>query len=107
MNKKTFAVRALIGVVVVAALAWFASANSGQSVDVRFGLFTLRGVSLPVVIYGAAIIGMLLMVAVSLRNDLRTRQALDHYDKIAADVLGSINADEDEEEVLEEAGGKS
>ena len=75
--------------------------------DVRLGLFTLRGVSLPVVIYGAAIIGMLLMVAVSLRNDLRTRQALDHYDKIAADVLGSINADEDEEEVLEEAGGKS
>ncbi|MGD2217757.1 MAG: hypothetical protein PVJ64_13460 [Gemmatimonadales bacterium] len=93
------------GALIVALLAWFAYANSDQSVDIKLGLFTLRGISLPILIYGSVIVGMLVMVAVSLRNDMRTRQALDRYDQIAADVLQDIeDPDQDREEVLEETG---
>lgn len=91
------------GALIVALLAWFAYANSDQTVDIRLGLFTLRGISLPILVYGSVVVGMLLMVAVGLRNDMRTRQALDRYDKIAADVMQGIeDPDEDKEEVLEE-----
>jgi uncharacterized integral membrane protein len=93
------------GALIVALLAWFAYANADQSVDIKLGLFTLRGVSLPILVYGSVVIGMLVMVAVSLRNDMRTRQALDRYDKIAADVLQDIDdPHQDREEVLEETG---
>jgi uncharacterized integral membrane protein len=91
------------GALIVALLAWFAYANSDQSVDIKLGLFTLRGISLPILVYGSVVVGMLLMVAVGLRNDMRTRQALDRYDKIAADVMQGIeDPDQDREEVLEE-----
>ena len=75
------------GALVITILAWFAHANSGRYVDLRFGLFTLRAVSLPVVIYGSVILGMLLVVGVSWRNDLRMRQALKKYDQIASGVM--------------------
>jgi uncharacterized integral membrane protein len=91
------------GALIVALLAWFAYANSDQSVDIKLGLFTLRGISLPILVYGSVVVGMLLMVAVGLRNDMRTRQALDRYDKIAADVMQGIeDPDQGREEVLEE-----
>ena len=97
--------KVLGGALVVAALAWFAYANSDQSVDIDFGLFTLRGISLPVLVYGSVIVGMLLVVLVGLRSDMRTRQALDRYDQIAADVLQGIEDPEaGREEVLEEKG---
>ncbi|NIN73053.1 MAG: hypothetical protein GTO46_14220 [Gemmatimonadetes bacterium] len=93
------------GALIVALLAWFAYANSDQSVDIKLGLFTLRGISLPVLVYGSVVLGMLLMIAVGLRNDVRTRQALDRYDKIAADVLQDIDdPGREKEEVLEETG---
>ncbi len=95
--------KVLGGGLIVALLAWFAYANSDQSVDIKLGLFTLRGISLPILVYGSVVVGMLLMVAVGLRNDMRTRQALDRYDKIAADVMQGIEEpDQDREEVLEE-----
>jgi uncharacterized integral membrane protein len=95
------------GALIVALLAWFAYANSDQSVDIKLGLFTLRGISLPILVYGSMVVGMLLMVAVGLRTDMRTRQALDRYDKIAADVLQGIDdQDQEREEVLEETGDK-
>jgi uncharacterized integral membrane protein len=91
------------GALIVALLAWFAYANSDQSVDIKLGLFTLRGISLPILVYGSVVVGMLLMVAVGLRNDMRTRQALDRYDKIAADVMQGIeDPDQGRKEVLEE-----
>ncbi len=91
------------GASIVALLAWFAYANSDQSVDIKLGLFTLRGISLPILVYGSVVVGMLLMVAVGLRTDMRTRQALDRYDKIAADVMQGVeDPDQDREEVLEE-----
>jgi hypothetical protein len=87
MKKSKLALKLLGGAAVVAALGWFAYANAGQSVDVDFGLFTLSGVSLPVLAYGSVIVGMLLVVAISWRSDLRARQALEKYDRIAANVM--------------------
>ena len=100
--------KVLGGASLVALLAWFAYANSDQSVDIKLGLFTLRGISLPILVYGSLVAGMLLMVALGLRNDVRTRKALDRYDKIAADVLQDIeDPDQDREVVLEETGDAS
>lgn len=75
MNRRLL-VRAAAGFTLILVLGWFAHAHSSQSVDLRFGLFTLRGVSLAVALYGAVVVGMLLMLAASLRGELRTRQAL-------------------------------
>jgi uncharacterized integral membrane protein len=63
------ALRIVGGLVLVLALAWFAAANGDQTVDVRFGLFTLRGLSVPVVIFGSVIVGMLIMLVAGLRTD--------------------------------------
>ncbi|UCC84794.1 MAG: hypothetical protein JSW46_07695 [Gemmatimonadota bacterium] len=103
MKWRALAFKVIGGALIVALLAWFAYANSDQSVDIKLGLFTLRGISLPVLVYSSVVVGMLLMVAFGLRNDMRTRQALDRYDKIAADVMQGIeDPDQDREEVLEE-----
>ncbi len=75
MNRR-WIVRAAGGLALILILGWFAHAHSSQTVDLRFGLFTLRGVSLAVALYGAVIVGMLLMLAWSLRSDLRSRPAL-------------------------------
>ncbi len=95
MNKRTLAFRIAGGVVAVVALGWFAYANGGQTVDLHLGLFTLRGVSLPVVVYGSVIAGMLLVVGVSARADLRAQKALKRYDQIAADALKDFETDEE------------
>lgn len=87
-------IRSAIGAVLVGALGWLAYAHMDQSVELRFGLFTLHDVPLPIVMYGALVVGMLAMVGVSLRNDLRVRQALKRYDKIAADVLADVESDD-------------
>ena len=68
------ALRIGLGVVGVLLLAWFAHAHAGQSVTLRFGLFTLRRVSLPLALYGAVIVGMLIVLGVGLRSDLRARR---------------------------------
>lgn len=106
MKWRALTYKVIGGALVVALLAWFAYANSSQSVDIKLGLFTLRGISLPILVYGSVVVGMLLMVAVGLRNDMRTSQALDRYDKIAADVLQDIEGPDQntKEEVLEETG---
>jgi uncharacterized integral membrane protein len=95
MKKKALAIRILGAVVAIVVLGWFAHANSGQSVDLHFGLFTLRGVSLPVVVYGAVIAGMLLVVGMSARADLRTQKALKRYDQIAANALKDFDAEDE------------
>lgn len=76
MSKRDIAVRIIGGALAVIVLAWFAYANAGESVDVDFLLFTLRDVSLPTLIYGAVILGMLVIMAVGLRADLRLRRQL-------------------------------
>ena len=97
MKKSKMGLRLFGGAVVVAALGWFAYANADTSVTVDFGLFRLSDVSLPVVAYGSVIVGMLLVVAISWRSDLRARQALDKYDQIAANVMGDMPQSREEE----------
>ncbi len=96
--------RAAAGLLLVVLLGWFAHANAGQPVDLRFGLFTLRDVSLPAALYGAVIVGMLLILAVSLRHDLRTRQALRRQEGKPG---GPDMAGTGDEEVLKGAGQKT
>jgi uncharacterized integral membrane protein len=95
MKKKALLFRVLGGAVAVIALGWFAYANGGQTVDLDLGLFTLRGVSIPIVVYGSVIAGMLLVVGVSARGDLRAQKALKRYDQIAANALEDFNAEDE------------
>jgi uncharacterized integral membrane protein len=96
MNRRKLALQTLGGAIAVVVLGWFAYANGGQSVDLHFGLFTLRDVSLPVVVYGSVIVGMLLVVGVSWRSDLRAQQALKKYDQIAAKAMAGVPPAADE-----------
>jgi uncharacterized integral membrane protein len=104
MDKRAILMRVAGGLLIIVALGWFAYMNSGQSVDLDFGLFAVRAVSLSIVIYGAILVGMVFMLAVSLRGDLNVDRALKRYDQIAADVLRDIEDPEGEqEEPVEEA----
>lgn len=76
MSKGNIVVRIIGGALAIAALAWFAYANSGASVDVDFVIFTLHDLSVAAVIYGSLIVGMLLILALGFRTDLRTRRQL-------------------------------
>ena len=66
--------RMVAGAVGLFLLAWFAYAHVDQSVTLHFGLFTLHRVSLPAALYGAVIVGMLIVLAVGLRTDLSSRR---------------------------------
>jgi len=94
VSRKTLLIRVLGGAIGVVALGWFAYANLGEAVDLRLGLFTLRDVPLPIVVYGALLVGMLAMLGLGLRADLRTRQALDRYDKIAGELRDAVESGE-------------
>jgi uncharacterized integral membrane protein len=80
MSRRDLAVRIAGGAVAVFVLAWFAYANTGERVDVDFVLFTLRDVSLPTLLYTAVILGMLVILGVGLRADLRLRRQLRERD---------------------------
>lgn len=69
-----------LNVLLLAGLATgFAVANSGERVTVELGLVTLHRVSLPLVVFGSVLAGMVLVMAVGLRADLRTRRRLRRY----------------------------
>jgi uncharacterized integral membrane protein len=108
MSKRGILTRLAGGLLIVVALGWFAYVNSSQTVDLNFGLFAIHAVSLSIVIYGAIVLGMVFMLAASLRRDMATDKALKRYDQIAADVLRDIeDPAEEREEVLEETGEKA
>ena len=70
----------VLGFVVLAGLAFaFAAANGGQVVRVELGIATLRNVSLPVVVFGSVLLGMVVVFLAGLRADLRTRKVLRRY----------------------------
>ena len=94
MSKRDIAIRVGGGVIAVLVLAWFANANTGERVDVDFLLFTLRDISLSVVLFGAVIVGMLLILAVGLRADLKTRREIRNYRRIAGDLPGAGDSGE-------------
>lgn len=72
-------VRVLWLVVVVGAATAFAAANGGQVVRLDFGLFVLRGVSVPMLVFGSVLVGMVAVLLAGLRADLRTRRRLQRY----------------------------
>ncbi|MFQ5888477.1 MAG: hypothetical protein ACE5JR_00345 [Gemmatimonadota bacterium] len=70
----------LLGFALVAGAAvWFAAVNGGQRVRIHLGIFTLRSVSLPVVVFASIILGMSVVFLAGLRADLRTRRTLRRY----------------------------
>lgn len=75
-------VRVLWLVVFVGVATAFAAANGGQVVRLDFGLFVLRNVSLPMVVFGSALAGMVAVLLAGLRADLRTRRRLQRYREV-------------------------
>lgn len=95
------ALKLLGGAAVVSLLGWFAYVHSSQTVDLRFGLFTLRGLPLPFVIYAAVSVGMLVMLGVGLWGELRTKRPSEPEQReLAADPFA--DTDVADEVVLEE-----
>ena len=74
-----FWTRALMFAAVAALSFGFAAANAGERVTLNLGFVILRSVSLPVVVFASALIGMLAVFLVGLRADLRTRELLQRY----------------------------
>lgn len=73
----------VVNVLILAGLATgFAVANGGQRVDLELGLFALRDVSLPMVVFGSVLLGMVLVLIAGLRADLRTRRRLRRYREV-------------------------
>lgn len=87
-------------------LAWFASVHFSQRVTLQFGIVTLRNVPLPFALYGAVTLGMLVMIFVGLRTDLRTRNLLRRY-RAMADLPQSRGARSPEGEGGAEGGAEA
>jgi uncharacterized integral membrane protein len=79
--------RMLFVAVFSAIAALFAVQNGGVRVPLHLGIVTLRSVSLPVVVFGSVIVGMLLVFLAGLRADLKTRRMLRRY----RDALGGAS----------------
>jgi uncharacterized integral membrane protein len=70
----------ILSFVAVAAFSFaFAAANASERVTLHLGFLTLRSVSLPVVVFTSALVGMVVVFLVGLKADLRTRQLLQRY----------------------------
>ena len=71
---------AVLTVVLSTAFAFgFAVQNARQVVDVRLGPITIRGASLPAVVFGAMLLGMLVVLIAGLRADMRARVMMRTY----------------------------
>ncbi len=70
-----------------AVAALFAVQNGAVRVPVHLGIVSLRSVSLPVVVFSAVILGMLLVFLAGLRADMKTRRMLRRY----RDALGGAS----------------
>jgi len=72
-------VRALSFLAVAGLSLGFAAANASERVMLHLGIVTLRSVSLPVVVFAAVLMGMISVLLVGLRADLRVRELLQRY----------------------------
>ncbi|MFW6193528.1 MAG: hypothetical protein ACOC83_08580 [Gemmatimonadota bacterium] len=72
-------VRILALVVVVGAATAFAAANGGQFVRLDLGLVVITNVSVPMLVFGSVLVGMVAVLLAGLRADLRTRRRLQRY----------------------------
>jgi len=67
----------LIGAVLLLALsAWFAGLNASARVPVDLGLVRFSRVSVPVLVFGAVLLGMLVMLIAGVRSDIHVRRIL-------------------------------
>jgi uncharacterized integral membrane protein len=67
----------VVGIAAVGLLSMaFAALNGGQRVTLRLGFAVFYQVPLPVIVFGALILGMSAMVVVSIASDLRVRRIL-------------------------------
>jgi uncharacterized integral membrane protein len=64
-----------VALVLVLSMA-FAALNAGQRVTLRLGFTTLYRLPLSTVVFAALILGMLAMLIVGIRSDLRVRRIL-------------------------------
>lgn len=72
----------LVGVGTALLAFWFAAANGSERVRLRLGFLTFESVSVPALVFGAALLGMIAVVLVGLRADLRTHRMLRRYREI-------------------------
>lgn len=72
-------VRALSFLALAGLSLGFAAANASERVMLHLGIVTLRSVSLPVVVFAAVLMGMISVLLVGLRADLRARELLQRY----------------------------
>jgi len=79
--------RMLFVAVFSAAAALFAVQNGAIRVPLHLGVVSLRSVSLPVVVFSAVVVGMLMVLLAGLRADLKTRRMLRRY----RDALGGAS----------------
>lgn len=90
----------ILGFVVLAGLAFaFAAANGGQAVQLDLGVVTFRRVSLPVVVFGSVLAGMLAVFLAGLRADLRTRKVVRRYRRELERSGAVVEETTEEEEV--------
>ena len=61
---------------------WFAAANGSERVRLRLGFITFESVSVPALVFSAALLGMIALLLVGLQADLRTRRMLRRYREI-------------------------
>ena len=59
--------------------ALFAWLNMGERVTLRLGIITLRSIPLSTVVFLSILVGMVLVFAVGLRADLKTRRMVRRY----------------------------
>lgn len=70
----------LITIVLSAVVAFlFAIQNGRELVDLRLGPVTIRDASLPAVIFGAILLGMIVVFLVGLRADMQARVMMRRY----------------------------
>lgn len=69
-------VRLLDFVLLVTIALAFTAANGAERVQVDLGLLTLQRVSLPAVVFGSVLLGMILCILAGLRTDLRKRRRM-------------------------------
>ena len=72
--RRWLAAAAVLLLLVVSSL--FAAQNGDRRVSLEFGWFTLARIPVPFVVFGSVLLGMLVMLAVGVRGDLKVRRIL-------------------------------
>jgi uncharacterized integral membrane protein len=89
--------RLVLGGVLALLATAFAWLNGAETVRVNLGLVRISGVSLPAVVFGAFLLGMLTLFLASLKSEMRTQRMLRRY----REALGAESA-RDPERTAEE-----